>query len=122
MVKRSIYAALLTIGVMLGSVTSVATQAGPEPGSWGVIQTYCVGCHNSKARVGGLALDSLSPSGIAEDVSQSGGEGGRVARCNQHSGLAVDHDLGDAVDGSCNHRDACRHGLDQRPGQAFPPR
>ena len=43
MVKRSIYAALLTIGVMLGSVTSVATQAGPEPGSWGVIQTYCVG-------------------------------------------------------------------------------
>ena len=68
MVKRSIYAALLTIGVMLGSVTSVATQAGPEPGSWGVIQTYCVGCHNSKARVGGLALDSLSPSGIAEDA------------------------------------------------------
>src|SRR5438552_12616678 len=68
MVKRSIYAAVLTIGVMLVSVTSVATQAGPEPGSSGVIQTYCVGCHNSKARVGGLALDALSPDRIAEDA------------------------------------------------------
>src|SRR5947207_11714623 len=68
MVKRSIYAALLTIGVMLGSVMSVAAQAGAEQGSWGVVQTYCFGCHNSKARVGGLALDSLSPDRIAEDA------------------------------------------------------
>src|SRR2546421_753224 len=68
MVKRSIYAALLTLGVLLSSVTSVAAQAGPEQGSWTVIQTYCFGCHNSKARVGGLALDSLSPDRIAEDA------------------------------------------------------
>jgi hypothetical protein len=68
MVKRSIYAALLTMGVLLGSVASVAAQAGPEQGSWGVIQTYCFGCHNSKARVGGLALDSMSPERIAEDA------------------------------------------------------
>jgi hypothetical protein len=68
LVKRSIYAALLTIGGMLGSVTSVAAQAGPEQGSWGVIQTYCFGCHNGKARVGGLAFDSMSPERIAEDA------------------------------------------------------
>src|SRR5437016_5710507 len=68
MVKRSIYAALLTIGGMLGSVTAATAQAGPEQGSWGVIQTYCFGCHNSKARVAGLALDALSPDRIAEDA------------------------------------------------------
>src|SRR6266487_5942325 len=68
MVKRSIYAALLTICGALGSVTAAAAQAGPEQGSWGVIQTYCLGCHNSKARVGGLALDSMSPDRIAADA------------------------------------------------------
>src|SRR5436853_7560066 len=68
MVKRSIYAALLTIGGMLGSVTAATAQAGPEQGSWGVIQTYCFGCHNSKARVAGLALDSMSPERVAEDA------------------------------------------------------
>src|SRR6266516_7119073 len=68
MVKRSIYAALLTIGWMLGSAMAVAAQAGPEQGPFGVVQTYCFGCHNSKAKVGGLALDSLSPDRIAEDA------------------------------------------------------
>jgi mono/diheme cytochrome c family protein len=70
MVKRSVYAAFLTVGVLLGSVTSAAAQAqaAPEQGSWSVVQTYCFGCHNSKARVGGLALDALSPDRIAEDA------------------------------------------------------
>src|SRR5262245_51810575 len=65
---RSTYAILLTICGMLGSATAVSAQAGPEQESWGVIQTYCFGCHNSKAKVGGLALDSLSPDRIAEDA------------------------------------------------------
>src|SRR2546422_7331558 len=68
MVKRSVYVALLTICGALGSVTAVAAQAGPEQGQWGVIQSYCFGCHNSKARVGGLAFDSMSPDRIAEDA------------------------------------------------------
>jgi hypothetical protein len=68
LIKRSIYKALLTICGMLGSVTALAAQAGPEQGSWGVIQTYCFGCHNSKAKVAGLALDSMSPDRIAEDA------------------------------------------------------
>src|SRR5438045_4339163 len=53
---------------MVGSVMSVAAQAGPEQGPFGVVQTYCFGCHNGKARVGGMALDSLSPDRIAEDA------------------------------------------------------
>src|SRR5438876_3056262 len=68
MVKRSICAALLTICGAFGSVTAVAAQAVPEQGRWDVIQNYCVGCHNSKARVGGLALDSMSPDRIAGDA------------------------------------------------------
>ncbi|HYR90983.1 MAG TPA: DUF1592 domain-containing protein [Terriglobia bacterium] len=68
MVKRSICAALMTVCGALGSMTAVAAQAGPEPGQWGVIQNYCFGCHNSKARVGGLAFDSMSPDRISEDA------------------------------------------------------
>jgi len=67
MAKLSVYAALLTICGALGSVTAAAAQA-PEQGQWEVVQTYCFGCHNSKARVGGLALDSMSPDRIAEDA------------------------------------------------------
>jgi hypothetical protein len=66
--KPSLYTALVTIFVALGGVTAFAAQAGSEQGSWAVIQGYCLGCHNSKARVGGLALDSLSPDRIAQDA------------------------------------------------------
>src|SRR5437016_4497793 len=68
MVKRSIHAALLIICGMLSIVPAVAAQAVPEQGRWDVIQNYCVGCHNSKARVGGLAFDSMSPDRIADDA------------------------------------------------------
>ena len=68
MVKRSTYTALL-ICAMLSSIPAFAAQAGPDQEQWGVIQSYCFGCHNSKARVGGLALDSMSPDRIAEDAS-----------------------------------------------------
>src|SRR5215510_14694324 len=68
MVKHSARAALLMICAMLTSVTAGAAQSGPEQGPFGVIQGYCIGCHNSKARVGGLALDSMSSDRIAEDA------------------------------------------------------
>ena len=68
MVKRGTYTALL-ICAMLSSIPAVAAQAGPDQEQWGVIQSYCFGCHNSKARVGGLALDSMSADRIAEDAS-----------------------------------------------------
>jgi hypothetical protein len=66
--KPRLFALLVTVSLALGGVTAFAAQAGPELGPWGVIQGYCFGCHNSKARVGGLALDSLSPDRIADDA------------------------------------------------------
>jgi len=68
MVKRSINAALLTICGMLTTSTFAAAQTTPDPGPIGVVQGYCFGCHNSKAKVGGLALDALSPDRIPEDA------------------------------------------------------
>jgi hypothetical protein len=73
MVKRGICAALLFLGA-LGSVTAVAPQAGsqatsPEPqGPWATIQNNCLSCHSSTAKMGGLALDTLSPDRIPEDA------------------------------------------------------
>src|SRR5215471_6966880 len=66
--KPSLFAALVTICMVLSGITAVAAQAGPEQGPWGVIQDYCLGCHNSKAKVGGLVLDTLSPDRIAQDA------------------------------------------------------
>src|SRR5215475_12554605 len=67
--KPSLFAALVTIGVALSGITAaIAAQAGPEQGPWGVIQNYCLGCHNSKAKVGGLVLDTLSPERIPQDA------------------------------------------------------
>jgi hypothetical protein len=66
--KPSVFAALVTICMVLSGITAVAAQAGPDQGSWNVIQDYCLGCHNSKAKVGGLVLDTLSPDRIPQDA------------------------------------------------------
>jgi hypothetical protein len=66
--NRSIYRAVISIGVALSAIPAVAGQQSNPPEQWGVIQTYCVGCHNSKAKVAGLAFDSMSPNKIAEDA------------------------------------------------------
>jgi mono/diheme cytochrome c family protein len=71
MVKRSVVAALLMIFGVLSTVTAVVPQAaqdGPVPGPFSVIQNNCLGCHSSTAKVGGLALDTLSPDRIAQDA------------------------------------------------------
>jgi len=74
--KRGIGIALLSIGVTLGSVgsaTTVATQIAAQPvapaaAQWGVIEQYCVGCHNSKVKAGGRAFDVMSPDNIVHDA------------------------------------------------------
>ena len=68
MFKRSIYAALLTGCVTVAGVTTAAAQTGPQPEQWGVIQTYCVGCHNSKTRSGGRDFESMSATQIAQNT------------------------------------------------------
>ena len=69
MARPKIIRALLTIGIALASVTIVGSQAPtPQQGPWTVIQQNCLSCHNSTAKMGGLALDTLSPDRIAEDA------------------------------------------------------
>ena len=66
--KPSVFAALVIICVALSAVTASAAQGSPDQGPWSVIQDYCLGCHNSKAKVGGLVLDTLSQDRIAQDA------------------------------------------------------
>lgn len=68
MVKRSLVAALLMILGALGTVTAVGPQTAPDQGPYSVIQNNCLSCHNSTAKVGGLALDTLSPDRIPQDA------------------------------------------------------
>jgi hypothetical protein len=53
--------------VVIGSPTAVRAQAGADAQPWGVIEEYCLGCHNSRVQAGGRAFDVLSPDRIAED-------------------------------------------------------
>jgi hypothetical protein len=66
--KPSLFAALVLTCVMVGGMPAFAAQTGPQQGPFSVVQDYCLGCHNSKAKVGGLALDTLSPDRIAQDA------------------------------------------------------
>jgi hypothetical protein len=66
--KPSLFAVLVTVCVALSAVSLVAAQARVEQAPFSVVQEYCVGCHNSKAKVGGLALDSMSPDHVAQDA------------------------------------------------------
>ena len=55
----------ICIGLVLAAVTTaVLGQVRPESGgpeqARKTIDTYCVGCHNSRAKAGGVALDTLS--------------------------------------------------------------
>jgi mono/diheme cytochrome c family protein len=54
----------LCIGVAIGAVTTaVLAQVRPDTGAGQArktLDTYCVGCHNSRAKAAGVALDGLS--------------------------------------------------------------
>jgi len=38
------------------------------PQHWGMLKTYCVGCHNAKTRTGGLAFDEMNPAAVPEQA------------------------------------------------------
>ena len=61
------------IGVALAAVTTaVLAQVRPEGGgpeqARKTIDTYCVGCHNSRAKAGGVALDALSLDAVHQNA------------------------------------------------------
>src|SRR5579872_5678581 len=68
--KRIIYtSAFLFLGATLAlSQTSARTSPGGPDQQRAMLNTYCVGCHNARAKVGGLALDGLNLQAAAEDA------------------------------------------------------
>src|SRR5262245_176490 len=62
----------LCIGVAVAALNSVAggqarQDAGAEQAKK-TLDTYCVGCHNSRAKAGGLALDVLPLDAVHENA------------------------------------------------------
>src|SRR5262245_48474633 len=70
MLKRSMVAAALLTGcVAMSGVTATAAQSAvAQQDQWAVIQTYCVGCHNSKVKSGGRDFESMSAAQIAQNA------------------------------------------------------
>ncbi len=63
--------ALLTgVAAAAAVTTAVLAQVGQPgaPAARKTVDTYCVGCHNSKAKAGGLALDTLSLDALHENA------------------------------------------------------
>ena len=54
-----------TVAVCLGAP---AEKAPPPPKHWGVLDQYCVKCHNTEDWAGGVAFDALSPADIPTDA------------------------------------------------------
>ncbi len=62
--KRPIH---LTALVVLIAVTAMAQTAGPDQ-YHALLTTYCFTCHSTRAKIGGLALDSLDLNAAADDA------------------------------------------------------
>ena len=62
--KQLVYATLATT---LGVTIVNAQTGGAAAAQREVVTRYCVGCHNSKAKTGGLALDQVDFSRIGEN-------------------------------------------------------
>jgi hypothetical protein len=64
----------LLIFLLLAGVASAAPDASLQATQapflaqadqhWGMLKTYCIGCHNAKLRTGGLAFDELDAAGV----------------------------------------------------------
>src|SRR5690349_5649378 len=47
---------------------AVSTAAASPDQSKAMVSTYCTGCHNTKAKTGGLALDAMNFDAVANDA------------------------------------------------------
>ena len=76
--KRFIYASALLVLVASPAflqnravgqtpAPSATTTAGPDQYR-AMLNTYCVGCHNARAKTGGLALDGLDLKAVSNDA------------------------------------------------------
>src|SRR5215470_6842331 len=54
--KRLLYASAFLVLIVSPALLPGSAQPNPHQV---MLNTYCIGCHNSRAKVGGLALDSL---------------------------------------------------------------
>jgi mono/diheme cytochrome c family protein len=69
MIRMRLFLVLMGVALATSSV-SVYPQPGPDPAAAGsrqaLVAQYCVTCHNDRAKTGGLSLESMSVTAVAE--------------------------------------------------------
>jgi len=60
----SVLVATVLGGILSWGAPAPATFLAQADQHWGMLKTYCVGCHNAKLRTGGLAFDELDAAGV----------------------------------------------------------
>jgi len=70
--KRLLYASvvliLIAVPALLQIKAAVQSVPNPQQAHQEMVNTYCVACHNSRAKVGGLALDGLDLKAAADNA------------------------------------------------------
>src|SRR5436190_7475220 len=56
--KRLLYASALLVLVASPALSQTRAAVSPNPHQ-AMLNTYCIGCHNSRAKIGGLVLEGL---------------------------------------------------------------
>ena len=56
------------VACVIGSHGSAGAQDASVPRHWGVIDKYCVDCHNTQDWAGGIAFDALDPAHLPDDA------------------------------------------------------
>jgi Protein of unknown function (DUF1592)/Protein of unknown function (DUF1588)/Protein of unknown function (DUF1585)/Protein of unknown function (DUF1587)/Protein of unknown function (DUF1595)/Planctomycete cytochrome C len=63
---RYLPASLFLISGYLFAQTPTAPFLAQADQHWGMLTTYCVGCHNAKLRTGGIAFDEMNAAGVPQ--------------------------------------------------------
>jgi mono/diheme cytochrome c family protein len=64
--KRFLYATAVL--ALIASPALLQTRAAQTNPHQAMLDTYCISCHNSRAKVGGLALDGLDLQAAADNA------------------------------------------------------
>src|SRR2546430_16627009 len=59
---------LVPVAALAIGVGATSEAADSTPAQWGLVQHYCVECHNVIDWAGGVAFDSMSPGEVPKDA------------------------------------------------------
>jgi hypothetical protein len=67
--KQLHYITLFSLPLLIATPIQAQQSADARPAQWGMLEQYCMDCHNLDDFSGGLAFDLMKPAGVASDAA-----------------------------------------------------